>query len=181
MITDREREVALSLLTRSRQVLLDAVEGLSENQVRWKPEPGRWTILEYVEHLAISDDELVALVKRALDTPQQEETEEERRQREKSIAEKMPIPRGVNRAPERLQPRGRFANLPEAVAAFLAARERTLAFACATQDDLRKHFAPHPVLGPMDAYQWLVANARHVESHAGHIREIRSLDGFPPK
>ena len=45
--------------------------------------------------------------------------------------------------------------------------------------ELRDHFADHPVLGPMDGYQWLVANARHVESHAGHIREIRSLAGFP--
>jgi hypothetical protein len=179
MITDRERDVALGLLTRSRQVLLEAVEGLSENQARWKSEPGRWTILEYVEHLAVSDDELVALVKRALLTPPQEETEDERRQREKGIAEKTPIPRGVNRAPERLQPRGRFANLPEAVSAFLAARERTLEFARTTRDDLRKHFAPHPVLGPMDGYQWLVANARHVELHSGHIREIRLLAGFP--
>jgi len=179
MITDRERDVALALLIRSRQTLLDAVEGVSDNQARWKSESGRWTILEFVEHLAISDDALVALVKRALQSPPHEETEEERRGREQKIVEKMPIPRGVNRAPERLQPRGRFTNLAEAVAAFLEARERTLQFARATQDDLRKHFAPHPVLGPLDGYQWLVANARHVELHAGHIREIRAAVGFP--
>ena len=178
MITDREREVAVGLLTRSRQTLLDAVEGVTDNQARWKPEPGRWTILEYVEHLAVSDDELVAMVKRILSTPPQEETGEERRQREKKIRETV-IPRGVNQAPDMLKPRGRYASLTEAVTAFLAARTRTLEYARTTQADLRKHFAPHPILGPLDGYQWLVANARHAELHAGHIGEIRALQGFP--
>jgi hypothetical protein len=78
-----------------------------------------------------------------------------------------------------LRPGGRFGSLAEAVAAFLEARERTLEYTRTTQAELRDHFAEHPVLGPMDGYQWLVANARHAESHAGHIREIRSLAGFP--
>lgn len=178
MITDREREVALGLLTRSRQVVLDAVEGLSDSQALWKSEPGRWTILEYVEHLAISDDRLVGLVKRILNDPPREETPEQRQQREKKMKETV-IPRGVNQAPEWLLPKGRYASLADAVSAFLAARERTLEFARSTQDDLRRHFAPHPVLGPMDGYQWLVANARHAELHAGHIREIRSKPECP--
>lgn len=178
MITDKERETALGLLARSRQTLLDAVDGVTDNQARWKPAADRWSILEYVEHLAVSDDKLVALVERALQSPPQDETEEERRGREKRIRE-TPVPRGVNKAPERLRPDSRFASLSEAVAAFLAARERTVEYARTTQADLRRHFAPHPVLGPMDAYQWLAGNARHAETHAGHIRELRGLEGFP--
>ena len=58
-------------------------------------------------------------------------------------------------------------------------REQTLAFAETTQDDLRSHFAPHTVLGPLDGYQWLVGNARHVETHIAHISEIREMAGFP--
>ena len=34
-----------------------------------------------------------------------------------------------------------------------------------------------PVLGAMDGYPWLVANAG--VNHASHIREIRALPGFP--
>src|SRR5690349_8618835 len=112
MITDKERETALGLLARSRQTLLDAVEHVTDNQARWKPAPDRWSILEYVEHLAVSDDALVALVERALQTPPQDETDEERRAREAKIRE-TPIPRGVNQAPDRLRPSGRFASLGE--------------------------------------------------------------------
>ena len=43
MITDRERETALALLARSRVALLNAVEGVTEDQARWKPAPERWS------------------------------------------------------------------------------------------------------------------------------------------
>ncbi|HLG95754.1 MAG TPA: DinB family protein [Bryobacteraceae bacterium] len=178
MLTDKERESAINRLTRSRQTLLDAVEGVTELQARWKPAPDRWSILEYVEHLAVSDDALIQLIRRSLETAAQPETEEQRKAREQKIRE-TPMPRGVNRAPEMLQPAGQFKSLAEALAAFLAARERTIEFARTTEDDLRSHFSPHTVLGPLDGYQWLTGNAHHAETHAGHIREIRERADFP--
>jgi hypothetical protein len=177
MITDIERQKALELLTRSRQAVVDAVEGVTEQQAQWKPAPERWSILEYVEHLAVSDDALIERIKQSLQSPALPESDVERRAREQKIRE-TPMPRGVNRAPDMLKPNARFGSLGEALAAFQEARSRTLEFARTTQEDLRSHFAPHNVLGPLDGYQWLVGNARHAESHAGHIREIRSLEGF---
>ena len=180
MITDQERETALALLDRSKIAVLNAVDGGTEEQARWKHMPSRWSILEYIEHLAVSDDGLVALVKKSLESPAHTETEEGRRLREQKIRE-TPIPRGVNHAPERLRPAARFNSLEDAVAAFLAARERTIEYATSTSDDLRSHFVPHPVLGSLDAYQWLCGNARHAESHAAHVVEIRGMPDFPVK
>ena len=179
MITDQEREVALGLLTRSRQVVLDAVAGVTEPQAAWQPHAERWSVRQYVEHLAISDDGLVAMIRRCLDGPIVEEAPEARQQRLAKIRATV-MPRGVNKAPEVLKPDGRFPSLADAVGGFLAARERTMEFARTTQDDLHRHFFPHTVLGPMNGYEWLVANARHAELHAGHIRELREMDGFPP-
>jgi hypothetical protein len=178
MITDQERKTALDRLARSRQTLLDAVADVTESQAQWKPGPDRWSILEYVEHLAVSDGQLIALIERSLQSPAKPETDEERRQREQKIRD-TPMPRGVNRAPDILRPSARFSTLSQAVSAFLEARERSLEYARATQADLRSHFAPHSVLGPMDGYQWLVANARHAESHAAHIRDVRTMPEFP--
>lgn len=178
MLTDLEREKALGLLNRSRQTLLDAVNGVTENQARWKPAADRWSILEYVEHLAISDDGLIAVIKRSLSTPARPETEAQRRERETKIRE-TPIPRGANRAPEMLQPGGRFASLEDAIAAFLAARERSIEYARTTPEDIRSHFTDHSVLGPLDGYQWLMGNARHAETHAAHVAEIRTMPDFP--
>jgi hypothetical protein len=118
------------------------------------------------------------MVKRSLESPAQPETPEERKAREQKIRE-TPMPRGVNRAPEALKPAAKFATLAEALSAFLAARERTVEYAKSTTDDLRSHFAPHGVLGKMDGYQWLCGNARHAESHAAHVAELRAMPGFP--
>jgi hypothetical protein len=178
MITDLERQKAIGYLTRSRQTLLDAVEGVTDQQARWKPAADRWSILQYVEHLAVSDDELCAMIRKSLESPAQPETEDERRAREEKIKQ-TPIPRGANVAPDHLQPHGHFASLSDALAAFLAARDRTLEFARTTQEDIRSHFAPHSVLGQLDGYQWLMGNGRHAETHAGHIKEIRTMEGFP--
>jgi len=178
MITEKERESALIMLEKSRQTFLDAVADVTDNQARWKPSPERWSILEYAEHMAISDDALVALVERALQSPPQPETPEQRAEREKKIRE-TPMPRGVNRAPDMIKPTSRFRSLKDAVDAFLEARGRTLAYARTTEANLRDHFSPHSVLGPLDGYQWLTANARHVESHSAHIRELRGMEGFP--
>jgi len=178
MITEPEREVALGLLTRSRQVVLDAAAGVTETQATWQPYAERWSVRQYVEHLAISDDALVAMIRKCLDGPVVEETPEAKEARLAKIRATV-MPRGVNKAPESLKPDGRFASLADAVAGFLAARERTMEFARHTQDDLHRHFFPHTVLGPMNGYEWLIANARHAESHAGHIRELRAMDEFP--
>jgi hypothetical protein len=178
MISDREREAVLGLLDRSRQGLLDAVNGLTDAQARWKTSPERWSVLEYTEHLAVGEEGLLALVKRVLETPAKPESEEERKAREKRIRE-TPMPKGVNHAPAALLPAARFGSLDEAIAAFLSAREKTVEYARTTQDDLRSHFAPHSVLGPLDGYQWLGANGRHAEMHSGHIRELRAMEEFP--
>jgi len=81
MITDKERQSALDALARTRQTVLDAVEGVSDAQARWKPSPERWSILEYMEHLAISEDRLIALIHKIVKEPARPETEEQRRER----------------------------------------------------------------------------------------------------
>ena len=178
MLTDQERQDAIDHLTKTRQTVIDAVAGLTENQARWRPSPTKWSILGYLEHLAVSDDSLVALVKRTLQNPAEPETTEQRAAREAKLRDTH-APRGANQAPDSLKPAERFKNIQEALDAFLAARERTLEYARTTQDDLRSHFTPHPVYGKLDAYQWLNANGRHAHSHCEHIREIREMPDFP--
>src|SRR5260370_24218752 len=127
MITDKEREAVLGKLTATRQLLLDTVQGVSEEQANWSPGEGRWSILQYVEHLAISDDGLIALIHKALESPAQPETPDERKAREEKIRQTA-VPRGVNQAPERLTPDGRLATQGAPVEASQAARARTRHF-----------------------------------------------------
>ncbi len=175
-ITEQERQAAIARLESSRDRLLQAIEGLTEEEAVFKPSPERWSILQLVEHLATSDPGLMALIRRALDSPAQPELiEQVHKHDHRYLGELKPFPRGVNKAPEALRPKAIYGSLAEAAAAFTKAREATIEFARSTQDELRDHFEPHPVLGPMDGFQWLVACAVHVESHTLQIEELKQL------
>jgi hypothetical protein len=58
-------------------------------------------------------------------------------------------------APEPIDPVKRPMPADESVRKFLASRARTIDYIGTTQDDLRDHFADHPVpaIGTLDAYQ----------------------------
>src|SRR4051812_32816082 len=181
-MTAEEREAVIARLNTSRDRLRAALSNVSDAQAQFTPEDGRWSILQLTEHLAASDDALVAVIRRALDSPAAPELMEKAQSNDHRFkGEFKPLPRGVNKAPESIQPKSKFATVAEALAAFEAGRARTLTFAQQTTDDLRSHFAPHPVLGPMDGYQWLIATAIHVESHLLQIDAVKADAAYPPR
>jgi hypothetical protein len=179
-ITTAERQTAVDRLTSSRDLLLRSAAGVSDAQAVFTPEPGRWSILQLVEHLAISDVGLLRRIRRALDEPAQPGLMQEVRQKDRRFTgEFKPLPRGVNKAPVDLLPTGQYGCLAAAAAAFAKNRGVTLDFARETDDELRSHFAPHTLLGPMDCYQWLMACALHVESHVLQMEALKAEPGYP--
>ena len=175
-MNDQERAAAIARLESSRDKLIAALDGIGEEEALFTPSAERWSILQLAEHLATSDPGLRKLIRGALESPAQPELmEKARRHDHRFLGELKPFPRGVNRAPEFLVPRSAYAKVDEALAVFLRERAATIEYARTTEDDLRGHFANHSVLGPMDGYQWLVACAVHVESHALQILELREL------
>ena len=48
-----------------------------------------------------------------------------------------------------------------------------------TNDDLRDHFGPHPTLGTLDGYQWILLISAHSERHTKQIEEVKADPNFP--
>jgi hypothetical protein len=46
--------------------------------------------------------------------------------------------------------------------------------------NLRGHVLPHPVFGPWDGYQWILAAGCHSARHTGQILEVKADPNFPP-
>jgi hypothetical protein len=179
-MTDAERKLAVDRLHSSRDKFMSVIDGVSPAQAKFKPNPGQWSILELAEHIAISDESLLGLIRRALEKPAQPELMEQVQANDHRYhREFRPHPKGVNKAPDSLCPHDRFKTLADAAVEFNKQREGTIAYAIATQDDLRGHMSPHPVFGPMDAYQWLMACSIHVESHSHHIEEVKKDPAYP--
>lgn len=178
-LTQGERDFALSALHASRKLFLDAVEGLSEAQLRWKPDPKTWSVLEVAEHVVASEEFLAATAQKALQSPADPSKRAPKpRELDAKILAGVTDRSQKAQAPEALVPKGRFRSIGELTAEFRRLRDRNIAFVRETTADLRSHFAPSP-LGDLDVLQWYLFMAGHTERHVAQIQELKAHPAFP--
>lgn len=164
-----EKAGILKELAIGQDILLDALRGFPEDLAVLSPQTGRWSIIQCVEHVAVSEDFLLAAIKQS----QLCETPVVNPKREAAI-----LARGADRttpriSPEVGKPTGRFATLADAVASFLATRERTVRFVENCAEDLRYKPMEHPLMGTINCHEALLLIAMHPRRHALQIQEIR--------
>jgi AraC-like DNA-binding protein len=151
-ISKGDREFGLSALHASRKLFLDSVAGLSDAQLNFKPAPGRWSIAEIAEHVALSEQFIFQEADAALNSPAREKMADPGKMDEKILAA---IPdRSVKAtAPQALRPQNHFKSAAEAVAAFKSLRDAHIKYLSETRDRLREHFFKNPVMGDVAAFQ----------------------------
>ena len=180
-LTRGERDRLMSHLHATRKAFLDSVDALSEEQWRFKPAPGRWSVAEVAEHITLSDDTFYQMVtmKAMKSAAEPAHRTDEQRSRDAEILKMLPDRSGKAEAPAFLIPRGKWLTREELTAHFKKSRDRAIAYIRDTDEEVRSHFAQHPVVGRLDAYQWLLTMSAHTERHTKQIREVRESPGFP--
>lgn len=165
-----------SYLAQTRDGVVESVNGLSDAQWTFKPAPERWSIAETVEHLAIIEGRVQSIlqsISNAEPAPPDRDFEQ--------IDALLP-PRVLDRsvkfkAPPAASPAGEAA--PAAVlSGFVEGRAKTIAL-LESAGDLRSHVVNHPVLGPLDGHQWILATAAHSARHTQQILELKTDPRFP--
>lgn len=157
-------------LVRGREALREAVRGLSDTQATLRPAAGGWSVLDCVEHLALTEEYLLGQIEAAApsETPVGSEA------RARRIAERAGDRSRAVPAPEMVHPQGRFTTLSKALAAFDEARARTLRFVEGCAADPRTLATSHPLLGPANCHELLLMMALHPVRHSAQIQEIRA-------
>ncbi len=174
-----ERERATVELEASRRLLRDAVAGLDEAQMRFQPAPGRWSIAECVEHIALTEDYYYDLITGKLkNSPAEPGKRAEVRGKDKIVLEKMPDRESKRITIAPLEPKGRWPGPGEALAHFEKSRARLSNYVQTTKDDLRDHFQAHRAVGLIDGYQWILLASGHVRRHVKQIEEVKESPGF---
>lgn len=163
-------------LDATRARLTSSVEGLGETEGRFRPAPGRWSVADIMEHLAMAEASSVKLLDRLL---QKAEAEGLARADSDpfapvSIDEQQEGRRGEKfEAPERIRPTGQvpladsLRSLRDSLDAIHALRPRI-----ERADGFGLHF-PHPAFGPLNLYQWLLFTAAHEERHLSQIEALK--------
>ena len=169
-----EKETTLADLENSGNALLDVLNGVTEEVAARPPAPGKWSVLECVEHLAISEDYLFSRIAASSCSPEAV-TNKDR--------DALIVSRGLDRtrpaqSPEAGRPSGRFSTLREAARHFLAGRERTIRFVEDCGEDLRSRLTSHPLAGTVNCHEILLMIAVHTRPHTKQIEEIKAA--LPP-
>lgn len=172
-MNDHQRQEILAFLDKGSTALLDALKNVPVASAVRSPGPGEWSILQCVEHLAVSEDYLFSQILAS----QHSQTPFVNKQLEALI-----VARGVDRSrrvesPLEGQPAEQFSTLPEAVQHFLASRERTMEFVRENEEDLRSKITSHPLFGKVNCYETLLIMAVHPLRHAKQIEQIKAALG----
>ena len=179
-LTAEEREVALKNLQATREAFLKSIAGLSEKQWRFKSAPDRWSVAEVSEHIAVAESTIFGMVRsKIMTSPADPAKRAEVAGKDEIILTRIPDRSHKVQAPEFLKPTNRWATEADVVKAFEDSRQATMDYVRTTNDDLRDHFGPHPVLGSLDGYQWILLISAHSERHTKQIEEVKADPNFP--
>lgn len=180
-MTKKIQEIA-DKISDYREALLGSITGLSEAQINFRPDEDQWAIADILHHLALADEANVKLS--GLFFKQiQEQSAPADPSPDESVLDCMDKFRdSLNvkaKAPERVAP---LSHLPaqESLVRLRASREKLIeAMNGLGGYDLNRVSFPHPLLGPLNGYQWLMIAGLHESRHAAQIDRIKSAEGFP--
>ena len=174
-----ERELALHHLAASRERLIEAVAGLSAEQRSFRPAENRWSVFDCVEHLTVVEAFVYGQMQRVLATAPDASKKSVVQGKSQLILEHVPTRNRRVKGPEPVMPTGRWPVFEDLLREFETVRARTTHFAAETEADLESHFFPHPILGDLDCYQWLLFLGTHCERHVRQLEEVKADPGFP--
>jgi uncharacterized damage-inducible protein DinB len=171
-MTKLERARLVSHLEMTQSWLLDEVSKLSPEQLHFRAAPGKWSVLDVVEHLKIAEPIYWQQLKDALKVPPPDKKPQitdadilwygvDRTQRQKTEAQK--------------EPKSEM-TLAAGLDSFRRLHDEILQYARTTDDDLRAHVVKDE---GTDTYQWILGITAHTQRHILQIREIKSDANFP--
>jgi hypothetical protein len=178
-LTDSERAFLIQTLEQTKKGFLASINGVSDAQWRFKPDPKVWSVAECAEHIVLAEDFIAERAQMILKSPAVERPATSNSEVDHRIVMMVEDRSQKAQAPEPIVPSGKFNTPAEAAAEFVKRRDRNIAYVRTTQDDLRVHIFKGPPLGSADAYQFMLLMAAHSARHTAQIREVQANAGYP--
>jgi len=183
MALSKKVQELVDSISQSRSALLKSVSGLSSDQLSFKPADGDWSINDILHHLALTDEANGKLASRALRHAEQRNTQLDTSPDASVLGcldEAVASLTNVRaEAPEFVRPQSHVP-AADSLARLAVSRGRMLgSVEQLSQYDLSQLKYPHPVLGDLDMYQWILIAGGHESRHVKQIKRIKAEPGFP--
>ena len=168
---EQERQEMLRLLSEGVEELTASVTGIEEAEAVLRPAGGGWSVLDCLEHVAVTEAALLAGIRNATQAPEPQPNPE----REAKIRSRALDRNRFIAAPDLVVPGGRFAQAGQALEQFLSARAETVRWVETFAEDPRGWVTTHPLVrSPVNCWEMLLMMALHPKRHAQQISDQRS-------
>jgi hypothetical protein len=161
-------------LASARRDLLQAVDECPAAVHHEQSREDGWTLSQILEHVAVVEDGAGRLINRLVKNAREQGVEETNTESVLHTLDKfgLPIPTRRFRAPDFTTPQEGI-SIDQSLERLQQSRERLLKVVESARGiSLSTVSAPHPAVGDIDGYGWLLATAQHERRHAYQIRQL---------
>ncbi|WP_461534352.1 DinB family protein [Sinomicrobium sp.] len=174
-----DKEFIKNYFDETYQGILDATKGLTDEQLNFKASPEKWSILECLEHIVITEPMLFGFEKEALSKPATPERRSELKLKDSDIKSVVIDRSHKAKAPAEMSPSGKYKDVQSALNDLQEHRKLILSYLeDYSMDDLRNHILEGP-LGAIDAYQFMLFIPGHAARHTLQMQEVKLDPNFP--
>lgn len=160
-------------------LIVNATKGLSAEQLNFKSSPERWSIMECLEHIVVTEPKLFEYEKDALSKPATPEKRNDIKLTDDEIMVMMVDRSFKAKAPAEMVPEGKYKDVQTALNDLQKQRKEMMAYLDDySMDDLRNRVMEGP-FGSIDAYQFMLFIPGHTARHTMQILEVKLDPNFP--
>ncbi|BAV06726.1 DinB family protein [Filimonas lacunae] len=179
VLTPHEREYATRFLQETGTGVFNAVKGLNDIQLSYKPAMDKWSVEECVKHIAAAERELWVMVEQSLQQPANPDKRTALTFTDEALIAAVEDRSHKSKTFAALEPANSpYKTMTEALSSFKENREKLITFINSTQKDLRNHVSVLP-MGTYDAYQFILLISAHTSRHTKQIEEVKANTNFP--
>jgi hypothetical protein len=181
-LSHKDRRFAVDELKDNKSSLISAIEHLSNKQLNFKPAGNKYCIGQYVIAIIQKEQKVFNEIEHSLKQPAEIEKKNLVTITDKDIE-------AIICTSCSKESSGRDLSIiyntsksaDELIKQFRLQRDEHINYIKITTEDIRGHFFQHPVLGTIDAYQYLLTIPYDCKNLVNKIDEIKSSPGFPAK
>jgi len=178
-LTEQERKYATDLLQQTEDGVIKSIQGLSDAQLNFKPAPDRWSVLDCVKHIAVTEQSLWQMTNGAITAAANPEKRSEVKATDEQVVQMIESREKKVKTYPSMEPQNTpYKSLDEALTSFKTDRAKLIDYVKTTDADLRNHVVTMP-MASFDSYQMILFIAAHSNRHTQQIEEVKADPNFP--
>lgn len=180
-ISKEEREKAVKFLQEAEDGVLASLKGLSEEQLKFKPAPDKWSVEDCVKHIAVTETALWQMTEGNIKGSPNPDKRSEIKWSDDEVMKNIEDRTNKVKTFPAMEPQNTtYKSMDEALASFTENRNKLMEYVKVTEEDLRNHVTTMP-FASFDCYQMILFIGAHSVRHTKQIEEIKADPNFPKK